>query len=132
MHHSVFKIEEAQSQVGKIKFTGNHAFNDRKLIPPAHESYSIPLYFRDIAVLSKTYDREKLARISKRVRGFTGQWLLQATVVIRLDNIDTRNIAWCSLSGRIRQAVTSPSHRRRRALPQGTSNRELPSGKACP
>ena len=59
----VFKIEEGPKvKVGRIKFTGNHAFSDRKLIRAMRHDrpYSIPLYFRDIAVLTKTYDREKL------------------------------------------------------------------------
>src|SRR6266849_3896604 len=59
----VFKIEEGPKvKVGRIKFTGNHAFSDRKLIRAMRHDrpYSIPLYIREIAVLSKTYDREKL------------------------------------------------------------------------
>ena len=60
----VFKIEEGPKvKVGKIKFTGNHAFSDRKLIRAMRHDrpYSIPLYFWDIAVLTKTYDRQKLS-----------------------------------------------------------------------
>ena len=59
----VFKIEEGPKvKVGKIKFTGNHAFSDRKLIRAMKHDrpYGIPLYFMDIPVLTKTYDREKL------------------------------------------------------------------------
>jgi outer membrane protein insertion porin family len=59
----VFKIEEGPKvKVGHIRFTGNHAFSDRKLIRAMRHDrpYSIPLYFWDIAVLTKTYDREKL------------------------------------------------------------------------
>jgi outer membrane protein insertion porin family len=59
----VFKIEEGPKvKVGRIKFTGNHAFSDRKLIRAMRHDrpYSIPLYFWYISVLSKTYDREKL------------------------------------------------------------------------
>jgi outer membrane protein insertion porin family len=59
----VFKIQEGPKvKVGHIRFTGNHAFSDRKLIRAMHHDrpYSIPLYFWDIAVLSKTYDSEKL------------------------------------------------------------------------
>jgi outer membrane protein insertion porin family len=59
----VFKIEEGPKvKVGRIKFTGNHAFSDRRLIRAMRHDrpYSIPLYFWDIAVLTKTYDREKL------------------------------------------------------------------------
>jgi outer membrane protein insertion porin family len=59
----VFKIEEGPKvKVGRIKFTGNHAFSDRRLIRSMRHDrpYSIPLYITDIAVLTKTYDREKL------------------------------------------------------------------------
>jgi outer membrane protein insertion porin family len=59
----VFKVEEGPKvKVGHIKFTGNHAFSDRKLIRSMRHDrpYSIPLYFTDITVLTKTYDREKL------------------------------------------------------------------------
>ncbi|MGC0773457.1 MAG: outer membrane protein assembly factor BamA, partial [Candidatus Acidiferrum sp.] len=59
----VFKIDEGPKvKVGQIKFVGNHAFSDRKLIRAMKHDrpYGIPLYFWDIPVLSKTYDREKL------------------------------------------------------------------------
>src|SRR5258705_11491151 len=59
----VFKVEEGPKvKVGKINFKGNHAFSDRKLIRAMRHDrpYSIPLYFWNIPVLSKTYDREKL------------------------------------------------------------------------
>jgi outer membrane protein insertion porin family len=59
----VFKIDEGPKvKVGAIKFVGNHAFSDRKLIRAMKHDrpYGIPLYFMDIPVLSKTYDREKL------------------------------------------------------------------------
>jgi outer membrane protein insertion porin family len=59
----VFKIEEGPKvKVGQIKFTGNHAFSNRKIIRAMHHDrpYSIPLYFADLTVLRKTYDREKL------------------------------------------------------------------------
>src|SRR5215831_2020580 len=60
----VFKIDEGPKvKVGKIKFTGNHHFSDRKLIRAMRHDrpYSIPLYFWYIPVLTKTYDREKLS-----------------------------------------------------------------------
>lgn len=60
----VFKIEEGPKvKVGRIKFTGNHAFSDRKLIRAMKNDrpYAIPMYFWNIAVLSKTYDRAKLS-----------------------------------------------------------------------
>jgi outer membrane protein insertion porin family len=59
----VFKIDEGPKvKVGTIKFTGNHAFSDRKLIRAMKHDrpYGIPLYFWDIPVLTKTYDHEKL------------------------------------------------------------------------
>jgi outer membrane protein insertion porin family len=70
----VFKIQEGPKvKVGHIKFTGNHAFSDRKLLRTMRHDrpYSIPLYFWDIAVLSKTYDSEKLTEdLEVGVRGF--------------------------------------------------------------
>jgi outer membrane protein insertion porin family len=59
----VFKIEEGPKvKVGRIKFTGNHAFSDRKLIRAMRHDrpYAIPLYFTNISVLTKTFDRQKL------------------------------------------------------------------------
>jgi outer membrane protein insertion porin family len=59
----VFKVDEGPKvKVGKVKFTGNHAFSDRKLIRAMRHDrpYAIPLYFWSIPVLSKTYDRQKL------------------------------------------------------------------------
>ena len=59
----VFKIDEGPKvKVGTIKFTGNHAFSDRKLLRAMKHDrpYGIPLYFFDIPVMAKTYDREKL------------------------------------------------------------------------
>ena len=59
----IFKIDEGPKvKVGTIKFVGNHAFSDRKLIRAMKHDrpYGVPLYFWDIPVLSKTYDREKL------------------------------------------------------------------------
>ena len=93
----VFKIEEGPKvKVGKIKFTGNHAFSDRKLIRAMRHDrpYSVPLYFWDIAVLSKTYDREKLSEdLEVGVRGlYRDNGYYKATVGEPvLDNIDTRN-----------------------------------------
>ncbi len=69
----VFKIEEGPKvKVGHIKFTGNHAFSDRKLIRSMRHDrpYAIPLYLTEIAVLSKTYDRDKLTEdLEVGVRG---------------------------------------------------------------
>src|SRR5438094_3687938 len=60
----IFKVEEGPKvKVGKIKFSGNHAFSDRKLIRVMRHDrpYAIPLYFWYLPVLTKTYDREKLS-----------------------------------------------------------------------
>ena len=59
----VFKIDEGPKvKVGKIKFTGNHAFSDRKLIRAMHHDrpIAIPLYITEINLMSKTYDHDKL------------------------------------------------------------------------
>src|SRR5438445_421278 len=59
----VFKVDEGPKvKVGKIKFTGNHAFSDRKLIRAMRHDrpFAIPMYFLNVNVLSKTYDRDKL------------------------------------------------------------------------
>ena len=59
----VFKIDEGPKvKVGKISFTGNHAFSDRKLIRAMHHDrpIAIPLYFTEINLMSKTYDHDKL------------------------------------------------------------------------
>jgi len=59
----IFKIEEGPKvKIGKIRFTGNRAFSDRKLIRAMRHDrpYAIPIYFTDLAVLSKTFDRDKL------------------------------------------------------------------------
>jgi outer membrane protein insertion porin family len=93
----VFKIEEGPKvKVGRIKFTGNHAFSDRKLIRAMRHDrpYSIPLYFRDIAVLSKTYDREKLSEdLEVGVRGLyrdNGYFKVSVGEPV-LENIDTES-----------------------------------------
>jgi outer membrane protein insertion porin family len=69
----VFKIDEGPKvKVGQIKFKGNHAFSDRKLIRAMRHDrpYAIPLYFWNISVLTKTFDREKLNEdIEVGVRG---------------------------------------------------------------
>jgi outer membrane protein insertion porin family len=59
----IFEVDEGPKvKVGRIKFTGNHAFSDRKLIRAMKHSrpYSIPMYLFSINVLSKTFDRSKL------------------------------------------------------------------------
>jgi outer membrane protein insertion porin family len=93
----VFKIEEGPKvKVGRIKFKGNHAFSDRKLIRAMRHDrpYSIPLYFWYISVLSKTYDRQKLNEdLEVGVRGLyrdNGYFKVSVGDPI-LENIDTRN-----------------------------------------
>jgi outer membrane protein insertion porin family len=69
----VFKIDEGPKvKVGKILFTGNHAFSSRKLIRAMRHDrpYQIPLYFTEIDVMSKTYDHDKLIEdIEVGIRG---------------------------------------------------------------
>jgi outer membrane protein insertion porin family len=91
----VFKIEEGPKvKVGKIKFKGNHAFSDRKLIRAMRHDrpYSIPLYFWYIPVLTKTYDRQKLSEdLEVGVRGLyrdNGYYKVSVGEPI-LENIDT-------------------------------------------
>jgi len=59
----VFNINEGPKvKVGKISFTGNTEFSDRKLIRAMHHDrpYGIPLGLFTIPVLGKTFDRDKL------------------------------------------------------------------------
>ena len=93
----VFKVEEGPKvKVGRIKFTGNHAFSDRKLIRAMRHDrpYAIPLYFTYIPVLTKTYDREKLSEdLEVGVRGLyrdNGYFKVSVGEPI-LENIDTRS-----------------------------------------
>ena len=92
----VFKVEEGPKvKVGRIKFTGNHAFSDRKLIRAMHHDrpYAIPLYFWNITVLTKTYDREKLNEdLEVGVRGLyqdNGYFKVVVKEPI-LENVDTQ------------------------------------------
>jgi outer membrane protein insertion porin family len=92
----IFKVEEGPKvKVGKIKFTGNHAFSDRKLIRAMKHDrpYSIPLFFMEINVLSKTYDRDKLNEdLEVGVRGLyqdNGYFRVLVKEPI-LENLDTR------------------------------------------
>ena len=91
----VFKIDEGPKvKVGKIKFTGNHHFSDRKLIRAMRHDrpYAIPLYFWYIPVLSKTYDREKLSEdLEVGIRGLyrdNGYFKVSVGEPI-LENVDT-------------------------------------------
>src|SRR6516225_426928 len=59
----IFRVEEGpRVRVGKIAFSGNHVFSDRKLLRAMRHDrpYAIPLYFTELSVFSKAYDREKL------------------------------------------------------------------------
>src|SRR5215475_570900 len=59
----IFRVEEGpRVRVGKIAFSGNHVFSDRKLVRAMRHDrpYAIPLYFTELSVFSKAYDREKL------------------------------------------------------------------------
>lgn len=93
----IFKIEEGPKvKVGKIKFTGNHAFSDRKLIRAMHNDrpYGIPLYITFIPVMSKTYDHDKLVQdIEVGIRGMyqdNGYFRVLVKDPI-IENMDTRN-----------------------------------------
>jgi len=92
----VFRVEEGPKvKVGHIRFTGNHAFSNRKLIRAMRHDrpYSIPLYITEIPVLSKTYDREKLNEdLEVGVRGLyqdNGYFKVVVKDPI-LENIDTQ------------------------------------------
>ena len=91
----VFKIDEGPKvKVGKIAFTGNHAFSDRKLIRAMRHDrpYAIPLYFTEINVMSKTYDHDKLIEdIEVGIRGLyqdNGYFKVVVKDPI-LENVDT-------------------------------------------
>jgi outer membrane protein insertion porin family len=91
----VFKIDEGPKvKVGKIHFTGNHAFSDRKLIRAMRHDrpYAIPLYFTEIDVMSKTYDHDKLIEdIEVGIRGLyqdNGYFKVLVKEPI-LENVDT-------------------------------------------
>jgi len=92
----IFKVEEGPKvKVGKIKFTGNHAFSDRKLIRAMKHDrpYQIPLYITEINVMSKTYDRDKLNEdIEVGLRGglYQDNGYFRALIdVAKEDNVDT-------------------------------------------
>jgi len=91
----VFKINEGPKvKVGKILFTGNHAFSRRKLIRSMRNDrpYAIPLYITEIDVLSKTYDHDKLIEdIEVGIRGlYTDNGYFKVLVKDPiLENIDT-------------------------------------------
>src|SRR5215470_16110296 len=92
----VFKVDEGPKvKVGKIKFTGNHAFSDRKLIRAMRHDrpFAIPLYFMNIGVMSKTYDRQKLNEdLEVGVRGlYRDNGYFKVSVgEPTLENVDTK------------------------------------------
>lgn len=93
----IFKIDEGPKvKVGKIKFTGNHAFSDRKLIRAMRNDrpYGVPLYFTFIPVMSKTYDHDKLVEdIEVGIRGMyqdNGYFRVLVKDPI-IENLDTKN-----------------------------------------
>src|SRR5438128_6033813 len=93
----VFKVEEgAKVKVGRIHFTGNHAFSDRKLIRAMRHDrpYAIPMYFTELGVLSKTFDRDKLNEdLEVGVRGLyqdNGYFRVLVKEPL-LENIDTES-----------------------------------------
>jgi outer membrane protein insertion porin family len=59
-----FNVDEGPKvKVGQIKFEGNTAFSNRKLIRAMHNSrpYAVPMYLFEWNVMSKTFDRRKLS-----------------------------------------------------------------------
>ena len=92
-----FRIDEGPKvKVGEILFTGNHSFSDRKLIRAMRNDrpYSIPLYFTQINMLSKTYDHEKLIEdLEVGIRGLYQDNGYFKVVVLDpvLQNVDTKN-----------------------------------------
>ena len=93
----VFKINEGPKvKVGRIEFTGNHAFSRRKLIRAMHHDrpYQIPLYITEINVLTKTYDHDKLIEdIEVGIRGLyqdNGYFRVLVKDPI-LENVDTQH-----------------------------------------
>ena len=96
----VFKINEGPKvKVGKIEFTGNHAFSSRKLIRAMKHDrpYQIPLYFTEIDVMSKTYDHDKLIEdIEVGIRGLyqdNGYFKVLVKDPI-IENVDTKPYRW--------------------------------------
>jgi outer membrane protein insertion porin family len=91
----VFKIDEGPKvKIGKIKFIGNHTFSDRKLIRAMRHDrpYAIPLYFRYLTVMTKTYDRQKLSEdLEVGIRGlYRDNGYFKASVGDPiLENVDT-------------------------------------------
>jgi outer membrane protein insertion porin family len=96
----VFKINEGPKvKVGKLMFTGNRAFSNRKLIRAMKHDrpYAIPLYFTEINVMSKTYDHDKLIEdIEVGIRGLyqdNGYFKVLVKDPI-IENIDTNGFRY--------------------------------------
>ena len=105
----IFKVSEGMKvKVGKIRFTGNHTFSDRKLIRAMRHGrpYAIPLYFSTFDVMAKTYDRDKLSEdLEVGLRGlYQNNGFFRALVKEPiLKNIDsTRNRLGVPLTGKSR------------------------------
>jgi len=97
----IFKVEEGPKvKVGHIKFIGNHAFSDRKLIRAMKHDrpYQIPLYITEINVMKKTYDRDKLNEdIEVGLRGglYQDNGYFRALIdVAKEENVDTVGNKW--------------------------------------
>ena len=96
----VFKITEGPKvKVGKIMFTGNHAFSNRRLIRAMRHDrpYAIPLYITEINVMSKTYDHDKLTEdIAVGIQGLYQDNGYFRVVILDpvLENIDTEGWRW--------------------------------------
>lgn len=95
----IFKVEEGpRVKVGRITFTGNHLFSSRRLLRAMRHDrpYAIPLYFTELNVLSKTYDRDKLNEdLEVGIRSLyqdNGYFrvLVKEPVVQNVDTIDRR------------------------------------------
>jgi outer membrane protein insertion porin family len=103
----IFKVDEGPKvKVGRIRFTGNHAFSDRKLIRAMRHDrpYAIPMYFFELKVMSKTYDRDKLNEdLEVGVRGLyqdNGYFRVLVKEPV-IENVDTsRYRAGVPLTGR--------------------------------
>jgi outer membrane protein insertion porin family len=105
----IFKVYEGMKvKVGKIRFTGNRTFSDRKVIRAMRHDrpYAIPLYFFSLDVMAKTYDRDKLNEdLEVGIRGLyqdNGFFRVMVKEPI-LQNVDTaRNRLGVPLAGKAR------------------------------
>jgi outer membrane protein insertion porin family len=105
----IFKVSEGlKVKVGKIRFTGNRMFSNRKLIRAMRHDrpYAIPLYFSSFDIMAKTYDRDKLNEdLEVGIRGLyqdNGFFRVLVKEPI-LENVDTvRNRLGVPLTGKAR------------------------------